>query len=88
MPTNNCLIGTADLQLIQDALRSGLDVRLHPDKYGVKITSEKVRVLRKPEAGAERKQRNDLSTASGPPPLSGEAGRELRSATGGKPPPQ
>lgn len=50
MPSNNYLIGTADLQLIHDALKNGLDVRLHPDKYGLKITTEKVRVLRKPEA--------------------------------------
>lgn len=81
-------LDAADVAAITKALNEGLDVRIHPDKYGVKITSEKVRVLRKPEAGAKRKQRNDLSTASGPPPLSGEAGRELRSATGGKPPPQ
>ena len=50
MANNNYIIGTADLQLITDALKSGLDVRLHPDKYGLKITTEKVRVLRKPEA--------------------------------------
>lgn len=50
MPTNNYIIGTADLQLIHDALKRGLDVRIHPDKYGLKITTEKVTVLRKPEA--------------------------------------
>lgn len=50
MATNKYLICTADLQMIHDALNSGLDVRIHPDKYGLKITTEKVRVLRKPEA--------------------------------------
>jgi len=39
----------ADLRLINDALQRGCDVRIHPDKYGVKITSERVKVLRKPE---------------------------------------
>ena len=43
-------ISKAEVAMICDALREGLDVRLHPDKYGVKITTERVRVLKKPEA--------------------------------------
>lgn len=43
-------LSKADIFMICDALREGLDVRLHPDKNGVKITSERVRVLKKPEA--------------------------------------
>lgn len=42
-------VTTADLRLINEALEKGLDVRIHPDKYGIKITSERVKVLRKPE---------------------------------------
>lgn len=42
-------ITNADLRLIRDALDKGMDVRLHPDKYGVRITAERVKVLRKPE---------------------------------------
>lgn len=42
-------ITSADLRLIREALDKGMDVRLHPDKYGVRITAERVKVLRKPE---------------------------------------
>lgn len=48
MPGLNA-VTAADLRLINEALDKGLDVRIHPDKYGVKITSEKVHVLKKPE---------------------------------------
>lgn len=41
-------LDAADVAAITKALNEGLDVRIHPDRYGVKITSEKVRVLRKP----------------------------------------
>lgn len=43
-------VTTADLRMINEALEKGLDVRIHPDKYGLKITSERVHVLKKPEA--------------------------------------
>ena len=43
-------ISKAEVAMICDALREGLDVRLHPDRNGVKITAERVRVLKKPEA--------------------------------------
>lgn len=35
-----------DLTKINEALKKGLDVNIHPGKYGVKITSAKVSVLR------------------------------------------
>lgn len=35
-----------DLTKINEALKKGLDVNIHPCKYGVKITSAKVSVLR------------------------------------------
>lgn len=43
------IISQIDIRLIEEALTKGLDVRIHPDKYGVKITSEKIHVLKKPE---------------------------------------
>lgn len=43
-------ISRMEIAMICQALNQGMDVRLHPDKYGVKITAEKVRVLKKPEA--------------------------------------
>lgn len=45
--------------LISAALQQGHDVRLHPDKYGLKITAEKVRVLSRrelPEPETERRR--------------------------------
>lgn len=49
-------LNDTDIAAITKALNEGLDVRIHPDRYGVKITSEKVRVLRKPETGAARNE--------------------------------
>lgn len=42
-------ISRMEVAMICEALKQGLDVRLHPDKNGVKITAERVRVLKRPE---------------------------------------
>ena len=39
-----------DLTKINEALKKGLDVNIHPGKYGVKITSSKISVLKSAEA--------------------------------------
>lgn len=39
-----------DLTKINEALKKGLDVNIHPGKYGVKITSAKVSVLKGSES--------------------------------------
>lgn len=49
MAASDYSITKNDITLICEALKQGMDVRLHPDKYGLKITAEKVKVLRKPE---------------------------------------
>lgn len=45
MATNNA-VTEKDIHAINEALKRGLDVNIHPGKYGVKITSAKVSVLR------------------------------------------
>lgn len=48
-----------ELKLIHAALKQGCDVRIHPDKYGLKITSEKVRVLSKRQNPEKESQGKD-----------------------------
>lgn len=50
MQTSKYSISATDIRLITEALERGEDVRLHPDKTGVKILAERVRVLKKPPA--------------------------------------
>ena len=38
-----------EMELIRSALRQGQDVRIHPERYGLKILAEKTKVLSKRE---------------------------------------
>ena len=49
MQESKHIISQIDIRLIEEALTKGLDVRIHLDTNGLKITSERVHVLRSPK---------------------------------------
>ena len=60
------MLAADDLRLINEALGKGYDVRIHPEKNGLKITSEHIRVLKKtepPKYGFSDKRNSDYTEA-------------------------